>query len=94
MPQDFTASVSDDDSVTLSWGPPPQDQQYGKITGYYVTYRAIEDDSILTNTTTTNLSLTLTGLNYNTTYTIEIAAKNEYGLSNNSAVQGKYLTTH
>jgi len=93
MPQGFTARVLPDDSIELSWGPPPQDQQYGNIAGYYVTYRAIEDNSILTNTTTTNLSLTLTELNSNTTYAITVAAKNEYGLSN-PAIQSKYLTTH
>jgi len=92
MPQDFTVEVLSDDSINLSWDPPPQDQQYGNITGYNVTYRAIEDNSIPTNTTTTNLSLTLTELNSNTTYAITVAAKNQYGLSN-PAVQSKYLTT-
>jgi len=67
-----------DNSITLSWNPPPEDKQYGNITSYHLTY---QDDSTLTNITTTNLSLILTELDFNMTYKVTIAAENEYGVS-------------
>jgi len=83
-PQYFSVQEVTDNSITLLWDPPSEDKQYGIITSYHLTY---QDDSTLTNITTTNLRLILTKLDSNTTYTITIAAENEYG------VPSKCLTT-
>ena len=76
-------------SLDVSWDPIPEEQQQGKLLGYYVYYK-IQGSAKEENKTVgpDQLSLKLTQLEYET-YIVRVAGYTAVGVSNSSAQQSK-----
>ena len=69
-------------SAVIRWDPPSTTGEYGmSITGY----RIMSDNGLNLNNVTDDLIYTITGLQYNTNYSVEVTALNSCGLESEPA---------
>ena len=73
-PETFMAGTLDPTSISLSWSPPPLENQNGIIRHYEVTLVALETGEIHIRTSVAH-SITITSLRPYTTYNCTVAAE-------------------
>ena len=79
-PSSISVEVRSGTEVTLSWQPPPFQDQNGPITYYFLIVRELVFGLGESQTNVTTLSYTLTGLEEYNNYSFTIAAATEKGL--------------
>ena len=80
-PQNFNATETSSDSVSLTWDPPEAEQQNGVITGYVINVTvAMTEETFQLISSGNRLTVTVESLMPFTTYNFVIAAQTSAGI--------------
>ena len=66
-------------SLRITWTEPLEDDQNGVIIGYNISYFPLPANGQITNVTTSNTSLDISGLDVYTNYNVSVAAYTSAG---------------
>ena len=66
-------------SLSISWSPPPEQDQNGVITAYNITYVTSGGNVMMNSTSSSTLSIELAGLEKFSEYSVSVAASTSIG---------------
>ena len=78
-PQEVSIVSTSSHSYTMTWDPPPKEQQNGEIVSYEVEYREEGSNSTVVNTTTRDMRYTAEDLTTDRVYQFRVAANTVNG---------------
>lgn len=77
-PRELTGVNSSSSSLLITWSPPIQEDQNGIIQGYNISYFAAPNGSV-TDMSTSETTINITGLLFYTQYNVSVAAYTSVG---------------